>query len=509
MDKRFKTLLLFSIVFFFFFSLRNLNLPPTGYLHSWNQITSLCFIDGIRESPRDWFLTRDCVTRLTVKDLKSSLKPNFKHWRFVNFEEFPLYHITVALMANLDQGDTVLFARTFSLVLFILGLFPFYKLMKENSNEASATLGIIIYMISFPVIYYANAPMSESGMISFLFLTVYFLQRFKEQKLIYYFLIACLSFMMSTLFKSYSIIWLLVIIGYIISIYTGKEKPPTNKWLLVIFVLVSIAPVLFWHIATASLFGHSEAFSHSAAAKLKVLFSLTFEKAIWKMWFRYLNPILGGISLAMFLFNKNFRKTSTLTYWERYWLLSSAVFLIAAADKIVIHDYYFLLVFPPIASILSRGYASLINSTDKISTSLQQRLIKYAHIAIVPLSFIITYNKVLSAQTNHPDVQQCAQAIVETTTSDTLIATLTDVSRFNSLAYTAKIKSINVEGPALPINQYTKLGAKLLVADLSIEDFKSYASWFTSNGLTKPLWYSDQLKDYKGKQRVCALYKLQ
>lgn len=102
----------------------------------------------------------------------------------------------------------------------------------------------------------------------------------------------------------------------------------------------------------------------------------------------------------------------------------------------------------------------------EVLSSLYDTLEKYSIVAALStLALILTVNtltahrSLLKATMPNPDVLSCARLISSTSNELDLIATLSDVSRYNSLAFYSKRLAINVENDAFPISRYIAAGA--------------------------------------------------
>ena len=103
------------------------------------------------------------------------------------------------------------------------------------------------------------------------------------------------------------------------------------------------------------------------------------------------------------------------------------------------------------------------------------------------------------------DVAICASEIASHTPEGQIVATLTDVSRFNSLAYYSDRLGVNVESVIYPVARYRRAGATRLAVNLSASQFSGYESWLREARL---LWIGRDLPDFKGRERACAVYDI-
>jgi hypothetical protein len=97
---------------------------PIGYLHSWNQITTLTHISAIVDDPASWHLPYDRVTPLPYPIKTIQVAKPYVDFRV--FEEFPLYHLLAAAVSYLGMSVEDA-GRILSLLFWALGAIGIYN----------------------------------------------------------------------------------------------------------------------------------------------------------------------------------------------------------------------------------------------------------------------------------------------------------------------------------------------------------------------------------------------
>ena len=159
-----RSLLVLVAVVVFVFQILHLEDPPTGYLHSWNQVTTLAGARGILRDPKSWAAPQDVVTRIPwVEETGSAVIDRALHYTV--FEEFPLYHLLTAALGSV--GFTLeLSARVLSTVFFWFGGLFLFLLVRRGLGREEAHLCALLYLSSFPYLFYGIATMSDMAMVT-------------------------------------------------------------------------------------------------------------------------------------------------------------------------------------------------------------------------------------------------------------------------------------------------------------------------------------------------------
>jgi len=489
-------------------SLYKLNYPVTGYLHSWNQITTLVLIKQITENPPSFIEPKDVVTRVSWQTPGEAVDPDERSARFTIYEEFPLYHLLSAALSNLtpslESGG-----RLISLLLYLLGSVGLYSLAKRSSNTHTAIFTLIIYFSSFPFLYYGQAVMSDMAMTASAIWGINFLNEYTISKKKSWLFAAATAIAISGLFKSYGIVLALCIpYLYLNQSRLGLRTFP-SKSLSVILVLICTLPTIAWHTFAFLQGGVQEFESHSLSNKISFLLNPDLYSSLLKYWFRYLGYLVGSILLIALLL-RLVQKESIISFgkvpwWFPAWGLCSFIYLAFTADKLINHDYYFLLVFPPFfflgGQMLSKLFSN--NFLDSKSST------------VVALSFLVifscglSYRQLLKAQAINEDVILCSEVIESKTQNMDIIATLTDVSRYNSLAYYSNRLAINVEQEAFPVQRYVNAGASHLLINLPPGEYEHYKDLLVPLQAAENFHTKYVFPDFRGRPRVCALYQLE
>lgn len=134
---------------------------PIGYLHSWNQITTLTHISAIVDDPASWHLPHDRVAPLPHPIKTIQVAKPYDDFRV--FEEFPLYHLLAAAVSHLGMSVEDA-GRILSLLFWALGAVGIYMVATLAAQPAVAALTLLLYCCSLPVAYYGVAIMSDTAM---------------------------------------------------------------------------------------------------------------------------------------------------------------------------------------------------------------------------------------------------------------------------------------------------------------------------------------------------------
>lgn len=483
----------------------SLHTRPIGYLHSWNQITTLTHIVAIVENPFTWSLPYDTVTRLPPADTAIVVAPPFNDFRI--FEEFPLYHILSAVIARL--GITAENAgRILSLAFWALGACGMYAFGRPGRtfplHKNVAWLTLLLYCCSFPVAYYGVAIMSDTAMVTLWTWSLAFLMRSQHLQHIPSILAGLGCAALSGLFKSYGLLslvpWILTALGTFKDTLAVNPHRSTIRLMTIAFgVAVASAPTLCWHLFAILHSGHQEFESHSLSRKLSILATGGFWNALQKGYFRYLSYLPGALVIVAGIFwlrAKRYCEVPSVIWMSA---ATGVVFTLATADKIPHHDYYLLMPAIPLFVIA----AHIVNfAVGTLPARYRTSTLAVIFIAISIPSFL----NVRKALSENRDVLACADLVVSRTSVHDLVGVYSDISRYNSIIFYARRFGLRIEGTELPLHPYHSAGARYVVTNLTHTEFERFDGWLVKQNARNIGRIT--ASDYKGHPRVCALYEL-
>jgi hypothetical protein len=479
---------------------------PIGYLHSWNQITTLTHIVAITQDFAAWSSPYDTVTRLPPSSTPIVVAAPFSD--FCIFEEFPLYHILSALIARLGISSEDA-ARIVSVIFWALGAFGIHALARQNnptSHDARvAWIAILLYCFSFPIAYYGVAIMSDTAMVALWTWSLVFLGRSQLLQHTPAVLAGLGYAALSGLFKSYGLLslapWVLTAVGAVLRPPDGPSRITTSRLLMIaLAVALAATPTLCWHLFAILHSAHQEFESHSVSQKLSMIGSGDFWNALQKGYFRYLSYLPGVVVIiagSLWFRTKRYRELPSVTWAS---VVAGMVFILATADKIPHHDYYLLMPAIPILIIAAHIIAFAVDALPVRSRA--------SGLAIIFLAMAIpSCVNMRKALLENPDVLACADLVTTHTRGEDLVGVYSDSSRYNSIIFYAKRFGLRVEGSEVPLRDYRRVGAHYLVTNLNPTESARFEKWLT--GQKASIRSQIQASDYKGQPRVCKLYDLE
>ncbi len=496
--------------------LPQLSRPPTGYLHSWNQITTLATVRAISHDLRNLLQPRDVVVPISWDGIRQAL-PSAIPDGFPVYEEFPLYHLLSALLARSGVSVEVS-SRLVSLVFWVLGGICLFALARVGSKDPFLPMVCAaIYLSSFPLAYFGQAIMSDVAMLACVSLGFLWWARYSQQGSAYDLALAALSIAVAALFKSYAAVFALIFItprSFSQEVWLRIDRRLLVRVLLIAAVLT---PVVSWHVYSAFQFGDHDLLSHSVHEKIRVIFSLKLYLTLIKMWFQYFGYAVGAAVVLFYIAGAASRYVRRWSHsdwyevesppaWVKQWLCCVLLYAILTADKLPFHSYYFLLAFPPLVYLSAMALAKI---TTLVGSRYGQRSSFMFFACLLLLNGGFAGMSLAKALKPNPDVEVCAAEISSLTQQSDLIAVLTDVSRYNSINYYANRLGLYVEGDQYALQRYRDLGARYLLINLEPATYASLRPWLDRElRQAKPLWLNEQVSDFKGKKRVAAVYVL-
>ncbi len=308
-----------------------------------------------------------------------------------------------------------------------------------------------------------------------------------------------LLFFLATIFKSYAIIFLPVLLFLLLK-KKGHISQKIKVWNCLCLLMVCL-PVLYWHYWTSLQPGYHDSSSHNILRKLEHLLQAEYYYAIYKHLVKFLGliPFYALLLFSIYYLAKNRLQKINLPEWFLPYTICLGLFLIAVADKIPQHEYYFLLGVP-IFFYLSSGAISALLSSVKVKPIILI-VILLIHVSIGTKSY-------LKATKENPDVLECAKMITDNTEEQAKVGIYTDVSRFNSINYYANRSGVVIEGDKFNIEVYKKHGIKYLVTNLNSRGNEQFENWIRAQSDRLKLSKKMIFKDAKKREMSCLLYKV-
>lgn len=499
--------------------LSSIDRRPTGYLHSWNQITTLAVIRGIQRNTLNVFYPRESVVQITWPDIKAGVAAAQTDG-FTVYEEFPLYHLSAALVAATTTLPLESCARIVTLFFWALGALILFTLAENGEQHEIASITCLLYLTSFPSVYFGQAVMSDAAMVTCALAAIFFAAREQQTQSRAALGAAAALIILSSLFKSYGAItslFLLPTLNVKKMLLPDQREKTVKRLCLSAFCLL---PVIVWHLWSSFQLGDQDYLSHSILKKLALLFSPGFAGALIHAFFQYLGYPIGG-GLIVWLIVKFIRQRLSADsapgtrrgsspgllypWWFSRWCACSLLYLIFIADKLSAHVYYFLLPFPALCYIAAQLIADLVDSV-RVRAGAGKAGVICAVFLVAHL--LLSHQQLRKACLENPDVNAVSAALKSTVGREEFTAFLSDVSRYNSIAYYADRLGFHVEQNSFPLSTYQALGAKFLVIDLDAQTYSELALWFDQQLRgKKPVW-SEQVYDFKGNLRIARIFQL-
>lgn len=472
---------------------------PIGYLHSWNQITTLTHISAIVDDPASWHLPHDRVTPLPHPIKTIQVAKPYDDFRV--FEEFPLYHLLAAAVSHLGMSVEDA-GRILSLLFWGLGAVGIYMVATLAAQPAVAALTLLLYCCSFPVAYYGVAIMSDTAMTTLWIWSLLLLGRSRGLTNNAAIVSGLCCALFSGLFKSYGLLslvpWGITALGAMVTHRPQRSEKPPKYGLIFCGIALAAAPTIAWHFVSNTHGGHQEFESHSLTKKLLMLTSWDFWNALQKGYFRYLSYIPGSYTLIAgicWLRARQYRRIPNVIWLAA---LSSISFIFLTSDKIPHHDYYLLMPAVPLFVI-----AASITSFSLQELASRRRIA--ATVALVTAIAIPSFLNLKKALTENSDVLACAQLLASTTDHQELVGIYSDSSRYNSINFYARRFGVRVENETHPLAQYLQTGVRYIVTNLPPHEYERFHHWLIHQKAPTML-RQITAPDYKGLSRTCAVF---
>ena len=467
---------------------------PTGYLHSWNQISALTVIRQIHEDPHSFLRPTGVITRVTTPVTPGESIDD----RFLNFQEFPLYHGLAALVAFLGLSFEVS-GHFVSIIFWAIQWIALKQLVRDRSPLERHSIDLV-YLTSFAVTYYGQAIMSDIAMAAVGAWAIERAVSCRERGNVsaMYAAIVCVG--ISGLFKSYGLIFALPVL---ILVWPRLISWKVRSGVLISVLVISL-PVVWWHTYAMLQGGYNEISSHGLANKLSALVDTRLYKSMWRDYTHFVGIIAGVIALvSAVLFRFGMHGSVQVPAWVAAWMVALVPYSVATLDKLPDHEYYILPFALPLVVLVGVLVARMVSLCA-------DRMVCTALIFTLAVGqMVISYRSVVKAQRENPDVVACADILRQVTEGNELVAFASDTQRYNSLAYYAERRGFHVEGSAFPSQRYLKEGARVFLLAHDSDGQGEARAWLRkeSKGDFTLVVGSKALYDFRGKSRICQVFR--
>lgn len=385
---------------------------PIADWHAWRQVDTSAVSRNFVEHGFDILHPRyDDISNVQT----GQNNPN--GYRFV---EFPLYNIVQAVLfqylgiLTLEQ-----WGRMVTIISSVLTCLFLYLLVAKYSNKVTGLLSAFFYAFIPFSIYYGRTVLADTTTIMATFGAIYFFDKWieeektKKPRHFLFFIVALLFALAAPLLKPYALFFFLPM-AY--SAWGAYKQQIVKKWLLYVFAVIIIAPLIAWRLWMQN-------FPEGIPANQWLLngngirFRPSFFR--WMVYERLTKLILGYIGLVPFFVGAYavFQLKHKLFFLS--FALSSALYVCVFATGNVQHDYYQILIFPSIAMFLGIGTMFLFQLMKRYTTT----GIAYVVIALCIVgTFYLSWDIVKDYfNINNRVMLQAAKIVDEKTPRDALV----------------------------------------------------------------------------------------
>ena len=333
MRNKFNLTFLVALILFIFINLPLITRPPVDQ-HSWRQTDTASVIRNFQEESPN------------ILQPRIDMRQNYTG---ITGMEFPAYNYLVYLF-NILFGFQHWMGRVVTLLFSVAGLFFFFEFVKLRFNQREALLSSVLLM-TFPIyIIFSKNIQPDIMMLSMFVGSLYFAQKYKATKRVLFLFVTSVLFTLACLVKIPAVM-LLPVFALVVPI----EKK--NKALITLLLLIFISIITGWYFYSNYLshnFGLGEYFygDYSLATTLALLPKYSFWFTISR--YIFIKEFIVGLALP-FLFFGAWSFYNKKEYLPLLWFVCSGTFLVLFASKSFYHNYYSLILLPPLALLLSKG----------------------------------------------------------------------------------------------------------------------------------------------------------
>jgi len=336
-----RLILIAAIAIFIVLHIYHINEPPNGY-HQWRESDTAAIILNYYQEDANFF-----HQRCNQRGIHSGITAG----------EFPTYSYSSVILYFIF-GPNHFLPRLLTMAGSILALWFFKKSVTLLSNERAAGYSTIALAFSPIFLFYSFKIMPDIWMLMFMLGAVYFFLKYVATNSGVDFWLSALFLVLSATIKPLSLCLYLPFLFYL---RKNSEKKRTSIRTMAVYCAVTFSVVLGWFLYGLHLnsIHHSEAFymgqhlirSHIYATEL-FFYKMLFLQWPFELW-------IGWAMLPVFIYGAvKFWKESHSRFFF-VWILAGYIVFALVSSHARAHDYYTLVIVPPLAAISGWGLSRL------------------------------------------------------------------------------------------------------------------------------------------------------
>jgi len=439
-------LVLVAIGVFFLMHLYRLTAPPNGYHHWRESDTAAVILNYFQEGMN--FLEPRVNQRGTTSGITGM--------------ELPLFNFTAALLYQIT-GPNHAVARMLTILAACLCLWFFFRLIAILTNDREAAFATWAMAFSPLFFFYSYKIMPDLWMLTFCLTSIYLYVRFHSNRRYFHWVasVLCLS-----LAGSIKPLGLSIYLPYLVHLWSNKQKRLRDVVLYCAYISLTVGPVLVWMqyarwlqetygVYAFYLGGHLGSF-------LEYLFSTQFVKKLVLQWPAEL--WVGWVLAPAFLYGL-YRAARVRRYALYFvWILSIYIVFAITAMKSSTHDYYTMIIVPPLAAITGSGLYRLYTSGS------WRRIIVTTLLLLAPVGAFLRIHHRLGPTDDYDAIRAAAEKIIP---EHSLVAIQDDTPAIRLYQLNRKgwplVKGVRFN----EIAELIRVGAKFLIVDQPLDTLDS------------------------------------
>ncbi len=400
---------------------------PLADFHSWRQADTVAVARNMQRSGINMLEPR-------YDDLSNiqSGQENPQGYRMV---EFPLYNVAIALLDSALPIPIEQTARLISILSSLVVIAVLFDLARREYDIPTAIIAALIYAIFPFFVFFSRVALPETPALACVMLSIYCLYRYCHSKSrlseAMLLLISAACFAAALLIKPTAIFYAITLGFLFIRKYTWDVAKKIQPYL---YFIVSFAPLLWWR---NYILIHPEGIPASewlitginTGSGLQPIF---FRPAFFRwIFFERINNIILGAFMFPFFVLGIIKKH--VTYLGPAMMLSAMAYVFTFQGGNVQHEYYQVLILPPLALFCAMGITALFST---LKQAISPVIATFAVVGSMAFALLISLQHV-KAYYDYPDslVQiakiigtftQPSDKIVTDTLGDTTLLFLSD-----------------------------------------------------------------------------------
>ncbi len=330
-----------AIGLFFLLHLYRITAPPNGY-HQWRESDTAAVALNYYEEGMNFF-----EPHVNQRGATSG----------ITGMELPVFNYTIALFYRLT-GPYHVVAHLLVLLAACLSLWTIFKLTEILTDANIAAFSAVAMALSPLFFFYSYKIMPDIWALTLWLVSIYLYLQFTIKKKYLFWVVSALCLAVAGSIKP---LGLSIYLPYLFLLWHNKQQTVRDYVLYLLYIAVTLGPFIIWIQYARYLQETSGLYAFYLGGNITSFYQYLFSVRFFKSLFLQYPPELwvGWVLVPVFFYGLYRAIKERTLRFVFVWILSIYIVFALTALKASTHDYYSLVIVPPLAVITGVGLSRL------------------------------------------------------------------------------------------------------------------------------------------------------